>query len=104
FADEIGHDRQSVRCEAADVTVGAQHQLLDLWRQTVDHPTQHRLSANILQRLVAAAHARAVSAGEDDPGVRPEALFFRSHGLYSAAAIRDEGGGIVRPSVRASSI
>ena len=62
----IGDHRKTERCKARWIAVGADDQILDLRPRPRDGTREQRLSAEHEQRLVAAAHAAGLAAGEDD--------------------------------------
>jgi hypothetical protein len=51
---------------AIEILIGVNDDLVNLRRETAEHVLHHRLSVQLLQPLVDAAHASAKAASEDD--------------------------------------
>src|SRR4051794_5315284 len=67
-ADLIGNDTEAESAVTVEVLIGVHQKLIDLRRETLDHPLHHRLAAQHLETFVDAAHAPSLAPGEYQTG------------------------------------
>ena len=62
--DAVGDDRQAMAGKAGRIAIGVDDDTIDLRPQPRKHVQEHRLAADVEQRLLAPAHARGTAARE----------------------------------------